>query len=203
VTKEGAKVGEWTMDYDAAIALAQKEQKPVLINFTGSDWCGWCKLMDEQVFSKKTWQDYALKNIVLVTIDFPSDKSIVPEKYAQRNDRLQTEYGVGGYPTYILLDSDAKTKIGQLGAGQEKTPESFIDEIKISLKTSPSGIKKYIAEHPDKAQAFESAIAKVKEHEAALENWINTRPQRNDENTKIYENFLANIKAAEAALAKF
>lgn len=59
VQLEGAKVGEWTMDFDAAVKLAGEKNLPLILNFTGSDWCGWCKLMDESVFSKREWQKFA------------------------------------------------------------------------------------------------------------------------------------------------
>ena len=60
-----------------------------MLNFTGSDWCGWCKLMDKEVFAKDEWKTFAAENVVLVTLDFPKDKSIVPEKYVARNKELQ------------------------------------------------------------------------------------------------------------------
>ena len=80
VQTEGAKVGHWTMDFDAAKKMAAEKNLPLMLNFTGSDWCGWCKLMDKNVFAEKEWQDYAGENALLVTLDFPKDKSIVPEK---------------------------------------------------------------------------------------------------------------------------
>ena len=90
--------------------------------------------MDKNVFAKKAWMEYAVKNIVLVTIDFPRDKKIVPENFVQRNKKLAKEFGVAGYPTYILMDGDGKTRIGKLGAGRGKTPKSFIGEINTLMK---------------------------------------------------------------------
>ena len=127
---KGAKVGEWTMDFDAAKALAEEKNLPILINFTGSDWCGWCKLMDREVFSKAEWQAYARENIVLVTIDFPRDKTLVPMHFVARNQKLSEAYGVQGYPTYIVLGSDGATRLGQLGASRDASPSSFIGELK-------------------------------------------------------------------------
>lgn len=129
VDVDRATVGKWTMDIDAARALAKKKRLPVLLNFTGSDWCGWCKLMDKNVFNKQEWLDYAADNLVLVFIDFPKGKGLVPQKYVARNQRLKDEYGAKGFPTYVVLDLDAETVLARLGAGQEKTPKSFIAEI--------------------------------------------------------------------------
>jgi len=204
VALEGAKIGKWTMDYTAALAEAKKSELPLFINITGSDWCGWCKLMDKNVFSQKEWQDYAAKNIMLVTLDFPKyDKSIVPEKYVARNAKLKQEFGAEGYPTYIVLDYDGKTKLGQLGAGREATSTSFIGEVIAVLKTSQSSLKAYAIAHPDKIEAFKAAIQAVKSNRKALSDWFEAGPKRNEENNKKYAKFNKDIKAAEEALAKF
>lgn len=127
---EGAEPGKWTMDIEAAKKVAAEKKMPLLLNFTGSDWCGWCKLMDKQVFGEKEWQEYAAGNLLLVWIDFPKDKSLVPEKFVAANEKLSEEYGVRGYPTYIVLDDDGKSVLGQLGADREATPAKFIQGIK-------------------------------------------------------------------------
>ena len=77
VELEGASVGIWTMDFDAAVKLAGEKNLPLMLNFTGSDWCGWCKLMDKNVFAEEVWKTYAKENVLLVTLDFPQDKSVV------------------------------------------------------------------------------------------------------------------------------
>lgn len=125
----GAEPGKWTMDIDAAKALAKEKELPLLLNFTGSDWCGWCKLMDRNVFSQKEWQSYAAKNVVLVWIDFPRNKSLVPKNLVSRNQELQSSFGVRGYPTYIVLGSDGSSRLGRLGASQTATPASFIADL--------------------------------------------------------------------------
>ncbi len=134
---DGAEAGHWTMDFDAAVKLAAEKKLPMMLNFTGSDWCGWCKLMDKNVFAEEVWQKFAADKVVLVTLDFPKDKTIVPEKYVSRNNELKDQFGVRGFPTYVVLDSDGKTKLGQLGAGKDKTPATFIDEFKGSRPDEP------------------------------------------------------------------
>ena len=133
----GARVGVWTQDYDAAVALAKTNNLPLLLNFTGSDWCGWCKLMDRQVFSKAEWEKWAKENIVLAFIDFPQKKSLVPKKYVERNQKLSSQYHVGGFPTYIVVDPGTGESIGQLGASREATPEKFITELEELLLQRP------------------------------------------------------------------
>lgn len=200
---DGAKAGHWTMDYDAAVKIAVEKKLPILVNFTGSDWCGWCKIMDDNVFAKDDWKKFAAENTMLVTIDFPRDKEIVPEKFKERNEKLKGEFGVGGYPTYIILDTDGKTVLGQLGAGKEKTPSTFIKEFKGAVKLSAANVEAYVKANPEKAKAFKAAIANARESKKALKDWIGTRPQQNEENTKLFEGFKARIKEAEEQLAEF
>ena len=203
VQLDGAKAGHWTMDFDAAVALAAEKNLPLILNFTGSDWCGWCKIMDKNVFAKDEWKTYAADKVVLVTLDFPKDKSIVPEKYVERNTKLKEQFGVRGYPSYVVLESDGKTKIGQLGAGKEKTPASFIEEFNGLVKMSASGIAAYVKANPEKAEAYKAAIAAQKAAKKELSDWIQTKPQRNDENNKKFAEFQAKIKAAGEALKSF
>ena len=124
----GAELGAWTQDYAAATNAAATSGKPVFLDFTGSDWCGWCMLMERQVFSQQEWKDWAVTNIYLVTLDFPRDKSKVPEAFQTRNRALSKEYGVRGYPTYIVLDAKGQ-KIGQLGADRKAKPGKFIRQL--------------------------------------------------------------------------
>lgn len=133
VAHNGATPGKWTQDFEAAKALAATNGLPILMNFTGSDWCGWCKLMDRLVFSQKEWKSWAKDKVVLVFIDFPRDESKVPKKFRSRNRDLQNQYGVRGYPTYIVLSSDASTVLGRLGASRDATPGSFIDQLSAIL----------------------------------------------------------------------
>lgn len=122
---EGAELGKWTMDVTAAKALAKTTGKPLFLNFTGSDWCGWCKMMDKKIFSQPDWQAYAKENLVLVWVDFPKNKALVPEAFRERNRALSEQYGVEGYPTYVILASDGETVLGQLGAEQDVTPAEY------------------------------------------------------------------------------
>lgn len=126
---EGAELGKWTMDIVAAKELAAKTGKPMFWNFTGSDWCGWCQLMDKNVFSKDAWKAYAQDNLVLVWIDFPKKKERVPEAYAARNRELAEKYQVQGFPTYFVFAADGETVLGQLNADPAAKPEDFATKV--------------------------------------------------------------------------
>lgn len=134
VMKEGHSPGKWTHDYKAALIYAKANKKSILLNFTGSDWCGWCKLMDKQVFTKDEWKTYAAKNLAMVWVDFPNDKSLVPQKFVSQNAGLKSKYKITGFPTYMLISSDGQTTIGKTGAGREKTPQTFSMEIAALIK---------------------------------------------------------------------
>lgn len=123
----------WEDDYDKALEKAKAEKKMVLLDFTGSDWCGWCIKLDKEVFSKKEFKDYAKENLVLVEVDFPNAKR-QSKKLKEQNEKLKTEHAVRGYPTIIVLDSEGK-KVGQLGymAGG---PAPFIEKLN-GLKAKP------------------------------------------------------------------
>ncbi len=99
--------GEWITDYDAAINYAKELNRPVLMNFTGSDWCSWCFKLRDEVFSKKDFIDYAKDNLILLTVDFPKRKQL-PLAEQQANDALAMKYGVNGYPTIVFVDSTGK-----------------------------------------------------------------------------------------------
>lgn len=112
---------EWQNDYEQALATAKAGNKCVLLDFTGSDWCGPCIQMNKAVFSKPAFVNYAEKNLILIEVDYPQRKKL-PEKVTKQNERLMHQYGIdnSGFPTVILLNPDGKI-LGQLeGYGGER-----------------------------------------------------------------------------------
>ena len=104
----------WFDDYEAAKEKARKENKPMLILFTGSDWCPWCIRLHDEVFIQKPFLDYAARHLVLLTVDFPRKKWQTPQQ-KRENEDLARRYGIRGYPTVLLLDPDGRV-IGQTGS---------------------------------------------------------------------------------------
>ena len=114
---------EWQTDAPKALAKAKAEKKMVMLDFTGSDWCGWCIKLNKEGFSQPAFVEYADKNLVAVEVDFPRKKALSAAQ-KQANAALARKYNVEGYPTIIVLNSDGK-KIGELGY-QPGGPKAFI-----------------------------------------------------------------------------
>jgi len=115
---------KWETNYDAALAQAAKDNKMVLIDFTGSDWCGWCIKLDKDTFSQSAFQSYADKNLVLLELDYPQGK---PQTAAvkKQNAELAKKFNVEGYPTLVLLNSKGK-EIARHEGYLEGGPAAFI-----------------------------------------------------------------------------
>lgn len=120
-----AKSG-WLTNLDEAKKEAQAKNRLLLMDFTGSDWCGWCIMLDKEVFSKSEFKEYASKNLVLLELDFPRMKKMPPEITAQ-NEQLAVKYGIQGFPTVVVFDSTGKP-LGALGY-QAGGPQVFIAQL--------------------------------------------------------------------------
>ena len=125
-TSAALAAGGWDDDYAKALAKAKTEKKMVLLDFTGSDWCGWCVKLDKEVFSKPEFKTYAKDNLVLVEVDFPNGKS-QSKKLKEQNEKLKQEFGISGFPTIIVLNAEGK-QVGKLGY-MEGGPTAFIAKV--------------------------------------------------------------------------
>ncbi len=130
----------WLTDLDEAKKVAAKDNKAILVDFTGSDWCGWCIRLREEVFDKPEFKE-ASKHFVLVELDFPRTKKL-PEGQKEKNDALAKEFNVRGFPTVLLMNAQgqpfAKTGYEQGG------PVKYVDSLKEALKrNNPAGVKSF------------------------------------------------------------
>lgn len=126
LAQAGAAELNWTTDLPKAQAKAKAENKLVMLDFTGSDWCGWCIKLNKEVFSQPDFVAYAEKNLVPVEVDFPRRKQQSAE-LKKANEALQDKYKIEGYPTIIVLNGEGK-KVGQLGY-EPGGPKAFIAEL--------------------------------------------------------------------------
>lgn len=98
---------DWTGNLEKAIEQAKKENKAVLVNFTGSDWCIWCKRLSAEVFQQKEFETYAKDNLVLVMLDFPKNIEQSQETKSY-NNMLAQKYGIQGFPTILIFNNQGK-----------------------------------------------------------------------------------------------
>jgi thioredoxin-related protein len=122
----GAAELNWLTSVPEAQKKAKAENKMVLLDFTGSDWCGWCIKLKKEIFDTKEFAEYAKDNLVLVEIDFPQRKQ-QSDDLKKANAALQKQYKVRGFPTLIILDSEGK-QLGELGYMQGG-PQPFITRL--------------------------------------------------------------------------
>lgn len=117
----------WQTDYAAALAQARAENKPLLIKFTGSDWCRPCQRLAAEVFETAEMEAFASTEVIPVYLDFPRRKELPPELAAQ-NQRLAERYGVRSYPTVLVVGADEEVR-GKLGY-VEGGPKTFIRSVR-------------------------------------------------------------------------
>lgn len=103
----------WLTNYEAAVKIAKDENKPLLVNFTGSDWCSYCHMLDGEVFSKGAFEKWAKENVVLVKLDYPQTK-VQPNWKKEQNQILMSKYRVAGFPTVLFMKPDGQV-FGQSG----------------------------------------------------------------------------------------
>jgi thioredoxin-related protein len=123
----------WLTDYKKAQQEAKSSNKFLLMEFTGSDWCGPCILLQRQVFSSPEFQDYAKKNFILLEVDFPRTKT-QPHEVVMQNQELANRYGISVFPSAIILNGDGE-KIGELlGYDPEGGSRGYIEELEKARK---------------------------------------------------------------------
>jgi len=112
----GAK--DWETNFKHALKKAKENSRYILLNFSGSDWCVYCKKLDKEVFNNKNFQDYARNNFVCVVLDFPYYKP-QDQTLKDQNTALAGKYRVQGYPTIVILSPKGKLvqKTGYLSGG--------------------------------------------------------------------------------------
>ena len=107
----------WQTDFAAAQAQAKAENKPIVLDFTGSDWCGWCITMRRQVLDTPAFYDYARDKFVLVEVDLPRNTSRMSAALIQQNNELKNRYQVNTFPTVLVINPQGRL-IGGFAGGR-------------------------------------------------------------------------------------
>lgn len=120
----------WHTDMTTATELSIKENKPLLLFFTGSDWCGWCIKLQRDVLKTTEFANWATQNVILVELDFPRSKP-QDNNLKMQNAQLAQTFGIQGYPTVWLVKpvkgADAKVNLQGLGSlGYDKSATNWI-----------------------------------------------------------------------------
>ena len=127
-----AQDSQWLQNFSEAKAKAKAEKKDLLIDFTGSDWCIWCKRLDKEVFDQPEFKTGIEKGYILVKLDFPNDKKLVAEDIQKQNAQLQTEWSIQGFPSIFLADADGRpyAQTGYQAGGGAKYLEHLAEKQK-------------------------------------------------------------------------
>ena len=149
----------WTDDYDAALKRAAEENKLVLADFSGSDWCGWCKKLDKEVFVTEEFKKGAADKFVLLMVDSPQDKSLLSDKAKEQNPKLVKKYDVNGFPTVLILDEKGEV-VAQTGY-QKGGPVKYLQMLESKVKTEGDPeYRNVVKPLVDKAKAAQEAFDK-------------------------------------------
>jgi len=118
----------WLSNWDDAKAKSKAENKPILINLTGSDWCPSCIKIKREIFSQEAFKKFADENLILMEVDFPQKKK-QSEALKKQNTALEEQYPNEGYPAVFLLDSEGKKLSEDLGS-PKGGPDTFVNKLK-------------------------------------------------------------------------
>lgn len=163
----------WSSDFAASKKMAAESQKDLLINFNGSDWCGWCVKLKNEVFDHKAFCDGVNDRFVLVEIDFPHNKTKLSEETRNQNKELGEKYAVRGFPTILLCDADG---LPYASTGyQEGGPEEYVqhlDELRERKTTRDHALAAAEkASGPEKAKHLVDALYSMALEESMITNF--------------------------------
>lgn len=155
----------WMHDFEAAKKKAADEKKDLIVDFTGSDWCGWCIKLNKEVFQHDPFKKGVADKYVLVELDYPRDKSGLSEETIKQNEMLQQKYQVQGFPTILITDPQGRpyAKTGYQAGGPEAYVKHLAELQKNKAARDASFAKAEDAKGVDKAMALYAGLQEVPE----------------------------------------
>jgi hypothetical protein len=196
-------IGSWTTDYPAALKLAAERKLPLFIEFTGSDWCGWCQKMEKECLSKPEFLEAMKTRCVLVTIDFPHNTKQSPELKQQNNQVADQFKKRGGFPAYYIVDSDAKTVQWRFGAHPKygKDLNLLISDIAGFCAGCNCVVEQVSKDLPaDKAEAYRKAAKAYSERQKVIAEWIDQEHADIAAANKEFEGYVQELTTLRAAM---
>ncbi|MBW1798002.1 MAG: thioredoxin family protein [Deltaproteobacteria bacterium] len=189
-TAMAATGSEWMEDFKAAKARAILEGKDMLLNFSGSDWCGWCIKLKQEVFSKASFKNEATKNFILVELDLPQ-RTKQPARIKEQNQKLVRAYGVMGFPTILVTDAKGRVyaRAGYMAGG----PEKFISYLEKVRKSKVEGDA--LIARAEKAQGLKKARLLDQAVERMADSQMEIDPEIIDQIKKLDKDNKAGLKA--------
>ncbi len=189
-------------DLDAAIKESKATGKGIYAVFSGSDWCYWCKKLEEECLSKPEFVAEAKKNLILVFIDSPRDKSLLSETAKKRNPELVKKYKISGYPTVMFIDSNGEGSEASR-PGKDVSPADYAKSLADDYKMMPL-ITKHIKPFKDEMGAAEdemqakfAAIGRGKDDDS-----VEVRKARFESVKKLVGEFASKVKDIRDRLEK-
>jgi thioredoxin-related protein len=128
------KASDWITDFEKAKKEAAASGKMVLLNFSGSDWCGPCIKMKKEIFESSIFSDYAAANLILVRADFPRlKKNKLSKELTKSNEALAAKYNKkGDFPCTVLINAKGEVVKSWIGLAK-LTPETMVEEVKKAM----------------------------------------------------------------------
>ena len=138
----------WNTDFCTAVAQATAENKPIVLNFTGSDWCGWCITMRREVLDTPAFLDYARDNFILMEVDIPRDLTKLSKQQIQQNNELKNRYNVSKFPSVLAISDQGELLGGfeggrlELAAIQEPLEKALANHRLLQQAKNSAGLEK-------------------------------------------------------------
>lgn len=126
----------WVTSYSEGLALAKKTGKPMLVDFTGKDWCGPCMELKKNVFDTDTFKRWAAEHVILVELDYPQR----PKQTTEENKLTASRYQIRAYPTVLFISPDEQI-LGRTGYGQRENAVSWIKRVKQFVEKEKETVK--------------------------------------------------------------
>jgi thioredoxin-related protein len=202
---DAAGIGAWTTDFPAAVKVAAERQLPIFIQFTGSDWCGWCQKMERECLSKPEFLKAMRTQCVLVSVDFPH-KTKLPEGLREQNDELAKQFKKrSGFPAYYIVDNDAKTIRWSFGAHPKYGADLklLISDMKDFCAGCSGVVERTVTTLPAaQADAYRKAAKAFADRQLVVAAWLGEEHPDGKAAKQEFEHHLKELETLRAAMTK-